>query len=259
MIPQVKKGSDKLIGALSDIGNFRKVNEDHIGHYIDDHKSFYIVADGMGGHNGGEIASSIAVVETMNYMKAANNLSNPSELLREAIIIANQKIYDLSLKDQSLSGMGTTITACLIIEEMCCIANVGDSSCYVLKGEEIVKVTRDHSLVQELIDKGSITENEARSHPYRNIVTRAVGTSLKVNVDIYIRTLSSIDKIILCSDGLTDEVPKEEIKSYIIECKDNMEACRKLIDLVKQRGGRDNISVMIFEGVNEDDRYNTGE
>lgn len=248
-----------MIGALSDVGNFRKVNEDYIGHYIDEHKGFYILADGMGGHNGGEIASSTAVTEAIKYIKTVTDLSNPSEVLREAVLSANRKVYNLSANNQSLTGMGTTITACLIAAETSYIANVGDSSCYVLSGEEITKVTKDHSLVQELIDKGDITEDEAKTYPLRNVITRVVGTSSNVNVDIYIRPLKSIDKIILCSDGLTNEVSREEIQGCIKQYRDNMEACRQLVELAKKKGGKDNISVMIFEGVNENDWHNTGE
>jgi PPM family protein phosphatase len=248
-----------LIGALSDVGNFRKVNEDYIGHYIDENKSFYILADGVGGHNGGEIASSTAVNEAINYIKTAADLSNPSEVLREAVLCANSKVYNLSVNNPSLAGMGTTITACLIVSQTCYVANVGDSSCYVIRGDDITKVTKDHSLVQELIDKGNITEDEARTYPIRNVITRAIGTSAYVNVDIFMRPLKSIEKIMLCSDGLTDEVSRKEIKDCIKQSRDNMDTCRLLVELAKKKGGKDNISVMIFEGVNENDWHNTGE
>jgi serine/threonine protein phosphatase PrpC len=251
------RGSDILIGALSDIGNVRKINEDFLGYYIDKKKALYIVADGMGGHNAGEIASKAVVENTIEFINSNEmSLQDPASALRNAIIYANKKIYDLSSSSSGLSGMGTTITAVLIVGQDIYVANVGDSSCYIIKNHRISKVTKDHSLVQELIDEGSITEEQAKKHPNKNIITRAVGTNEAVVVDIFELTRSDVDKIILCTDGLSNEVTAEEMLEYAHKYI-NSTACEELIHLAKVRGGRDNISVMIFEGVDDHDRDDT--
>ena len=246
-----------MIGALSDIGNLRKVNEDFLGYYKDDYKKIYIMADGMGGHNAGEVASKLAVNSSLDFIKACSEINNPREILTKAIMHSNKEIYNLSCSDASLVGMGTTMTACLIVGKTLLVANIGDSCCYVINNIGITKITKDHSLVQELIDDGSITEAEARYHPNKNVVTRALGTSSNVDIDIYELSVENIFKIILCTDGLTNEVNAEEIHEFILKWKNNKEACEKLVELAKERKGRDNISVMIFEGVSDDDRDHT--
>lgn len=245
-----------MIGALSDIGNVRKINEDSIGYYEEDTIKIYIVADGMGGHNAGEIASSVAVETTIEYVKASKFVADGREILTKAIIASNEKIYSLAQKNEDMNGMGTTITACLITGNKIFIANIGDSSCYIVNNN-IMKVTKDHSLVQELIDEGSITEDQARNHPSKNIITRALGTSSSVEVDIYELSLGAVNKVILCSDGLTNEVSGNEMLEIIRGSSDNTDACRRLIEVAKSRGSRDNITVMIFEGECGNDRNAT--
>lgn len=248
------KGSDILVGALSDIGNVRKINEDFVGWHIDEKKAIYIVADGMGGHNAGEVASKAVVESTIEFINNnEDRLQQPDSILSDAILYSNKKIYDLSSSSSGLSGMGTTITAVLKVQQGIYIANVGDSGCFIIKNGNIKKITKDHSLVQELIDEGSITEEQAKKHPNKNIITRAVGTSEKVLVDIFYASYNEADKIILCSDGLSNEVTAEEMLEYTEKC-DNSTACEELVHLAKARGGRDNISVMIFEGVDNHDR-----
>jgi serine/threonine protein phosphatase PrpC len=237
-----------LIGALSDIGNFRKINEDFLGYHIDENKEIYIMADGMGGHNAGEVASQTVVESTINFLKDMDNICDPVFTLREAILFANKKVYDLALNSTGLSGMGTTVTAVLKMNKNVYIANVGDSSCFIIKDGGIKKITKDHSLVQELIDEGSITEEEGRKHPNKNIITRAVGTSERLLVDVFELLNEKIEKIILCTDGLSNEVSAEEMLN-LIKIKDNVTASEELVNLAKLRGGRDNISLMIFEGV----------
>jgi PPM family protein phosphatase len=243
-----------MVGALSDIGNLRKTNEDYIGFFENENIKVYIVADGMGGHNAGEVASKVAVDKTLEYIRCAEDTSDLKEALEKGVILANSEVYNFSLKNTKLNGMGTTITACVLDRDRILIANVGDSSCFVVKDDGIIKITKDHSLVQELIDDGSITESQARNHPNKNIITRALGTGSTIQVDLYELTLTGIEKIILCTDGLTNEIAPVEILQCIRERKDNLEACKELIDVAKARGGRDNISVMIFEGECKDDR-----
>lgn len=241
-----------MVGALSDVGNIRRINEDYLGYHLDEIQNIYIVADGMGGHNGGEVASKMAVEETLNYIKSCKDLSL-EDMLKNAISCANEKIFKYANSNLELAGMGTTITACLIKNKDIYIANIGDSSCYIIKDGEIKKVTKDHSLVQELIDDGSITEIQAKSHPNKNIITRAMGTGMIVAVDIYKLCTEDVDKIVLCTDGLTNDVMPEEIANCIMNSDNNMAACKELINLAKTRGGRDNISVMIFEGEGNND------
>lgn len=246
-----------MIGVLSDIGNFREINEDSVGHFQNETIKIYIVADGVGGHNAGEVASKMAVDKIIEYLKSFHLSGDIKEVLRTAIITANEEIYRLSLTKKGLSGMGTTVTACAIKDDKLVIANIGDSSCFIINDNDIIKVTKDHSLVQELIDEGSITEAQARNHPNKNIITRALGTGSRVDVDIFEIPLKGIAKIILCTDGLTDELESKEILECVVSNEDNIKACKELIGIAKSRGGRDNISVMIFEGECRDDRNYT--
>jgi protein phosphatase len=246
------RGSEELIGALSDIGTVRKINEDFLGYHVDKEKEIYIMADGMGGHNAGEVASKTVVETVIEFINNIDKLSEPITTLKEAISYANKKIYELALNSVGLSGMGTTVTAVLKIDRNIYVANVGDSSCFVVKEGQIKKITKDHSLVQELIDEGSITEEEGRKHPNRNIITRAVGTNENLKVDVFELLEERVHKIILCTDGLSNEVTGEEMVDFIKKY-DNVVACEELVSLAKMRGGRDNISLMIFEGVDSCD------
>lgn len=249
-----KKKNSNSIGILSDIGNTRDVNEDYVGFFSNEQVSIYIVADGMGGHNAGNVASKIAVESCIEYVKNLEDLSNLEEEFRNAIYYANKVVYEKSISSNNLNGMGTTITACLIKDNNAIIANVGDSSCYIIRNNSIKKVTKDHSLVQELVDDGSISEEEALKHPNKNIITRALGTKESVEVDIYIIELDSKIKFLLCTDGLTNEISKEEIYDIIIN-NNNEDASKHLVELSKEKGGRDNISVIVFEGECKNDRY----
>ena len=243
-----------MVGILSDIGNVRALNEDSVGYHEDIQKKIFVVCDGMGGHNAGEIASSIGVNSCIEYIKALKNLNEPlNEIMVEAVKYSNVEIYKEASKKTELKGMGTTITAALVVEQEMVVANVGDSSCYVLKSDGIHKITKDHSLVQELLDNGNITEQEAKRHPNKNIITRALGTDYSVMVDTFNVNLQDVIKVLLCSDGLTNDVDNNEM--YDILIKDDSEAAAKrLVELAKLKGGRDNISVVIFEGECEDGR-----
>lgn len=234
-----------MFGILSDIGTSRKLNEDYVGAQEDEFKKIYIVADGMGGHNAGEIASEIAVSSTIKYMNSIKDFENPENILCEAIKSANMDIYDKAKENLSMAGMGTTITACLVVKDKLIIANVGDSSCFIVKDDGIAKITKDHSLVQQLVDSGSITEEEAVNHPNKNIITRALGTNMEVDVDLFLLNKNDILKVILCSDGLTNVVNKNEIYDIIIK-NNNKDACTQLVELSKLKGSKDNISVIIF-------------
>jgi protein phosphatase len=235
-----------MVGILSDVGKVRKLNEDFVDFYNGKNFNLYVVADGMGGHNAGEVASRIAVETIISYMKS-NETSNMEEDLLKAVSLANDKIYELSISHSQFGGMGTTITVCLVKDKDMIVANVGDSSCYVVKYDGMTKVTKDHSLVQQLVDEGSITEEEAAIHPNKNIITRALGTNKSVKVDIFKVNLEDVNRVILCTDGLSNGVNMNEMYDIIMD-NNNEDACKQLIELSKLRGGKDNISVIVFEG-----------
>lgn len=201
----------------------------------------------MGGHNAGEVASEMAVSNVIEFVK--NNINSLGEcVLEDAIENVNKKIYEYSVSNLKLSGMGTTITACLVYDGKIVIANVGDSSCFGINSSGLFKLTKDHSLVQQLIDSGSISEEEAINHPNKNIITRAVGTHEDVEVDIFKFDIDEYDKYLMCSDGLTNEVPIERITEIIQKEDDNELACYELVNEANKNGGRDNITVMLFGG-----------
>jgi PPM family protein phosphatase len=246
-----------MVGILSDIGNTRKINEDFVGFYEDNDIGIYIIADGMGGHNAGEVASKLAVETAISYIKSLNSVDDMENVLIDSIKVANTKIFELAKMNEGLVGMGTTITVCLVRGGKMVVANVGDSCCYIMKYNGITKVTKDHSLVQQLIDEGSITEEEAATHPNKNIITRALGTNISVEIDTFKIDLSDIKKVILCTDGLSNLVNISEMYDVILN-NNNADSCRMLVDLSKLKGGRDNISVIVFEGECEDDRNYAG-
>ncbi|MCM0648725.1 Stp1/IreP family PP2C-type Ser/Thr phosphatase [Clostridium swellfunianum] len=236
-----------MVGLLTDIGNVRKLNEDYVGYHEDNQKKIYIVADGMGGHNAGEVASKMAVDSAIEYINSMDSIENLERVLSEAIQFSNKKVYEFSKTNSSLNGMGTTITACLIKDSNMVVANVGDSRCYVIDNKGIHQVTKDHSLVQQLVDNGSITIEEAAVHPNKNIITRALGTAPVVDIDIYTIDLKEIDRVILCTDGLSNSLTDLEIYEVVMKTSIS-DACDRLVNLSKERGGRDNITVIIFEG-----------
>ena len=184
-----------MLGALTDIGNIRQINEDYFSYSIIDDIEIYIVADGMGGHNAGEVASQVAVEAVIQYIKENKDTSDLKALLKDAIVHANSVIYNKSKENPDLKGMGTTITAYFKKGNESMVANVGDSSCYIVKDDKISKITKDHSLVQQLIDEGTITEQEAKNHPNKNIITRAIGTSPDVDVDIFVLEPRGLTKL----------------------------------------------------------------
>lgn len=239
-----------MVGLISDVGLKRSLNEDCASYYENDNLKLYVVADGMGGHNAGEVASRVAVDEIINYVKNIGNNEIDEDLLIDAISKANKVIFEYAKTNSKLSGMGTTVTACMITKKYIQVANVGDSSCFGINRKEklIKKLTKDHSLVQELVDSGSISEIDAVHHPNKNIITRALGTESKVCVDIFPIQNSLYDMYMLCSDGLTNEISKEDLLELVLKEKEYDEMAHKLVEKAKENGGRDNITVLLFGG-----------
>ena len=237
----------------TDPGCVRKVNEDFSRFILpDDSKvlsqkgALLIVADGMGGHSAGEVASGLAVeAVSRRYYEIENN---PDASLRAALEEANAKIYDLAQSDESLTGMGTTCTALAVCEGFAHVAHVGDSRLYLIRGGELYQMTEDHSAVMEMVRQGIISKDEARSHEDKNVIIRALGTARQVEVSIWENPLEvkEHDRFLLCSDGLTDLVEDAEINGIVSSADDNHSACENLIQLAKRRGGYDNITVGIL-------------
>jgi protein phosphatase len=228
-------------GASTDTGMVRQQNEDS---FLAE-ENLFVVADGMGGHNAGEVASALAVTT----LKSGGRMGiNTMEQFRELVLAANTAIYTASLDDNSQSGMGTTLTALSIVagvEPKVLVANVGDSRTYLLRNGALTRLSVDHSYVQELVNEGIITPEEARVHPRRNIVTRALGIDRSVAVDVFSHTVRTGDRIVLCSDGLVDEVADAEILKVLGQHTDPQETAEALVMVANANGGRDNTTVIV--------------
>ncbi len=237
---------------LSDVGMVREANEDSMA--VLDELGLFLVADGMGGHKAGKEASSLSVerfVETLRVLDVAG--TNPAERLRLATSHANASIFETAQSDESLSGMGTTVVALLFAEGRAALSHVGDSRAYLVRGNRIRQLTDDHSLVGELLRRNEISEEAAREHPHRHVITRALGVRSKVEPDLAEITPLPGDLFILCSDGLTNHLEDDEIRK-LAEADDTLaNNCNRLVYLANQRGGRDNITVVLvrYEGGSE--------
>ena len=239
-----------MIGIKSDLGNIRNLNEDYAEFYEDENYKVCVLADGMGGHNAGEIASKTATKALIKYMKdnINVNINNLRELLENAVKYANLKVFNLSHCSEIYNGMGTTLVVVIITKSKTMIANIGDSACYGIKDKKLTKITKDHSLVQELVDCGSISSEEAINHPKRNVITRAIGTEMNIEVDLFEVKKDEYDFFLMCSDGLSNEVDLSIIESFDFKENELQVICEKLVEKAKHNGGRDNITVMLFGG-----------
>ncbi len=241
----------KVFG-VTDKGKKRIINEDSLFIHLGDGEkfAFAVVCDGMGGANGGEVASAIAVDTVKSQLDVIDSYPRRSQwgkLLRKMVTDANQQIYIKSCEDNSLSGMGTTMVGLFCNDSKVTVANVGDSRAYLISEEEIKQITKDHSLVNELVEKGELSAAQASKHPNKNVITRALGVESNVQSDIYDINVSKGQYILLCSDGLTEEVSEPEIHFEVVNSNSVEEACNALISLANSRGGHDNISVVICE------------
>ena len=234
--------------SLTDIGRKRKVNQDYIyasEQPVGNLPNLFIVADGMGGHKAGDYASKYAV-ETICNVAEHSFEKNPAVLLNRAIDAANEHIRMKAGEDESLQGMGTTVVAAICTGKYLQVANVGDSRLYIV-GKEIRQITQDHSLVAEMVRAGVIDKELARNRQDKNIITRAVGASETVEVDFFTVELQEDDMVLLCSDGLTNMLKDEEILTIIQSQKDITDRAHALVFAANERGGKDNISVVLIE------------
>lgn len=237
-------------GGASDVGQLRAINQDsmRVGPRI------FVVADGMGGHQGGEVASAMAVEAFDDGEHLATVTVNE---LVSRVQDANESVFDRSATDPALSGMGTTLVAIALVvadgEERLAVVNVGDSRAYRLTNGELEQVSDDHSLVGEMVRDGRITKQQAREHPQKNIVTRAVGIDREIEVDDFQLLPHVGDRYLLCSDGLTDEVADDDIARVLRTVDDPDAAAAALVDMANEHGGRDNITVLIVDVVDDGD------
>ena len=225
------------VGAATDIGQVREGNEDSLLVVA----PLYAVADGMGGHRGGEVASSLAL-ETVQGMFERKEGS-----LADQVVEANRAVFDRSQNDRSVSGMGTTLTAALVDGSRVHLVHVGDSRAYLLRDGELAQLTEDHTLVHRMVMEGEISQEEAETHPQRSILTRALGVDQSVQVDEGDVEAAAGDRLLLCTDGLTGMVPEGQIREILLESADPQEAVEKLVKVANRAGGIDNITAVILD------------
>jgi PPM family protein phosphatase len=228
----------------TDVGQKRSSNQDTI--VLNDKIKLYAVADGMGGHNGGEIASKLAleVLESALGKIDDSRQINVTPFLKESVILASTRIHEKASMDENLKGMGTTLVCAYFNKDRCYIAQVGDSRVYLYRDGDLWKITEDHSLVNEQVRSGLISRSQAEKLTYKNVITRSVGFEEAVNVDIYERAIEPGDLFLLCSDGLTSMIDDAEIKRNI-NADDLKATVGSLIDAANHAGGHDNISAII--------------
>ena len=234
--------------ALTDVGQRRKINQDCVYASVEpvgNLPNLFIVADGMGGHKAGDFASRFAVNAVRESIGASQE-TNPIKLIRDAIELANRGILRESDEHEEMRGMGTTIVVTTIIDRYAYTANVGDSRLYLL-GDTLNQITKDHSLVEEMVRLGEITEAEARNHPDKNIITRAVGATSNVDIDFFDYKVGPGGIILMCSDGLSNMVEDEDIRRILRRTVSIEEKARVLVETANENGGKDNIAVILVE------------
>ena len=235
----------------TDIGRVRKVNQDAVKtEVISDNLAWSVVCDGMGGQAGGDIASNIAVIMISKFL--SDNLSELKtsdeikSVIYEAVSSANQAIYLKSEKDKNLKSMGTTVIECVVSMNKLYVAHMGDSRAYLISDDEITQITTDHSMVQEMLDNGKLTIEEARNHPQKNIITRALGVNPEIKLEYNTLDIQKGNIILSCTDGLTNTVEEQDIYNICKKCNNKEEAVGKLISKGNKNGGNDNITVSLI-------------
>ena len=231
-----------------DIGRKREVNQDYV--FVSDKPlgnlpNLLVVADGMGGHKAGDFASRYAV-ESLKEDLERSTEDGPEAMIKKAIQSANQKLVEASRQDVRVEGMGTTLVAATVIEHTLYFANVGDSRLYLLN-DGIKQLSKDHSFVQEMVRLGGINAEEAKHHPDKNIITRAVGAREKLDVDFFEYRLQKGDIILMCTDGLSNMIEDEEMFRIVKSSRDIVEAVERLVETANENGGNDNIGVILAE------------
>lgn len=241
---------------LTDTGRKRELNEDYVyasEKPVGNLPNLFIVADGMGGHNAGDFASEFTVKTMVEEIEASFE-KNPSIIFQKAINVANQKLREIAAKDLAKRGMGTTVVAATCLGKYLQVANVGDSRLYVVN-DTIKQITTDHSYVEEMIRRGNLQRENARSNPNKNIITRAVGAKNEIQADIYVVELKPGDLLLMCSDGLSNMLEDEEMRMIIRRQRDIVEMAEELVKAANENGGKDNISVVLIDPFADEVNY----
>lgn len=239
--------------ALSDVGRTRRFNEDYFG--LDNERRIFLVADGMGGHGNGEVASRLVVksiqefydeLESQSVFRRSRGSAERSQHLEEAVNLANSRVLEEVEKDGSLVGMGTTLVAMLVDTDRATVAHVGDSRAYRLRDNRLKLLTSDHTWVNEQVNAGNISESQAKTHPFKSVITRALGGDRDVQVELHDLELAPGDVYLLCSDGLTGMISDDSIRRHLAADEPLEEICNRLVAEANAEGGRDNITVLVM-------------
>ena len=236
------------VQAVTDVGRERSVNQDYVYYSLTETGSLpnlFLVADGMGGHKAGDMASRYTV-ETFVSLVQDSTLKDPVSIINNAVTQVNRRLLQKAAESENYEGMGTTLVAATVYDNILRVANVGDSRLYIL-GNEITQITRDHSLVEEMVRMGGLDREAARNHPDKNIITRAIGARDTIEIDFFHEELRSGDLVLMCSDGLTNMLEDEEIGRILKTPGTIEERAERLIDAANQNGGRDNIAVILID------------
>ena len=234
---------------ITDIGKVRSENQDCVRFIQNTLPTYGVLAlcDGMGGAKAGSVASDIALTSFISKVTESltekKNKDELSEMVRKAVEQANKQVYDRSISDSACEGMGTTLVAAVVKGKDSCIVNVGDSRAYLISGGDITQITRDHSFVEEMVGRGSITREQARNHPRRNVITRALGVDATVTCDVFTPEFKRGDLLLLCSDGLSNTLSDTEILDIVKNNKSLSDIGKVLLDLALSRGAPDNVTV----------------
>lgn len=235
--------------SMTHIGRQRETNQDYMftsETTVGGLPNLFLVADGMGGHAAGDYASRFTIEKMVEHIEQSEK-KEPVTVLKEAVDYANRLLLKEAGTDEKKAGMGTTIVAATCQGDKLYTANVGDSRLYVVNQEQIVQITRDHSLVEEMVRMGEMDKADAREHPDKHIITRAIGVGAEVTVDFFETGVTENDTILMCSDGLTNMIDDADIKRIILGQRDIVEKAERLVETANQNGGRDNITVVLIE------------
>ena len=236
--------------AMTDVGRRREMNQDYVyatGQPIGPFPNLLVVADGMGGHKAGDFASKFTV-EVVKREIAGSRSRKPEKVMHDAIQVANRELIRVASRDVKLEGMGTSLVVATVIGDTLYFANIGDSRLYLID-DNIKQLSKDHSLVEEMVRLGGIKAEDARNHPDKNIITRAMGVKDEAEADFYEFRIKRGDKILMCTDGLSNMVEDEDMFGLVKGSRDVVEAVQMLIDRANSNGGRDNIGVVLAEPI----------
>lgn len=236
------------VWGVTDRGAVRQQNQDaYAARALEDGRVVALVCDGMGGARAGNVASTVAVERFMEEFLKPGQDGPDEERLGHAASAANQAVYDRSVHDANCAGMGTTLVAVLAGEREAVILNEGDSRCYHINRDGIILVTRDHSLVEDLVERGELTREQARTHPHKNLITRALGAEPVLMADCFRQPLAEGDCLLLCSDGLSNVVNEQEMLYEVIHGGGDEDCCQRLLDIALSRGAPDNVTAVLVK------------